>query len=129
MIEKQETVVIASQDELLKKVAEMSSSGFRLVLISCTKLNHFQIDYTFDKNYEFKNLRFYVPVEKPEMKSISSVFMSAFTYENEIHDLFGIEVHGLNINYGGKFYRINIKAPFSTLKKTVTSAAVEEGKK
>ncbi|HCE46062.1 MAG TPA: NADH dehydrogenase subunit [Lentisphaeria bacterium] len=129
MIEKQETVTIASQDELLKKVAEMSSSGYRLVLISCTKLNHFQVDYSFDKNYEFRNFRFCVPVEKPEMKSISSVFTNAFTYENEIHDLFGIEVHGLNINYGGKFYRINIKAPFSTLKKAVAVAATEEGKK
>ena len=127
MIEKQETVIVNNSDELFKKVSEMMAGGYRLSVISCSKLEHFQIDYTFDKNYEFKNFRMLIPLENPEMQSISSIYFNAFTYENEIHDLFGIEVHNLNINYGGKFYRINVKAPFNTLKKAV-AAASEEGK-
>ena len=127
MIEKQETINICSNDELMKNIEAMMAAGYRLAAISCTKLAQFQIDYTFDKNYEFKNFRFSVPLDKPEMQSISKIYTNAFTYENEIHDLFGIVVHNLNINYGGKFYRINVKAPFSTLKKAVV-AATEEGK-
>jgi len=127
MIEKQETINIGSNDELMKNVSAMMAEGYRLAVISCTKLDQFQIDYTFDKNYEFKNFRFSVPLDKPEMQSISGIYTNAFTYENEIHDLFGIVVHNLNINYGGKFYRINVKAPFSTLKKAVV-AVTEEGK-
>jgi ech hydrogenase subunit D len=129
MIEKQETVNINSNDELMKNVSAMMAEGYRLAVISCTKLDHFQIDYSFDRNYEFRNFRFTVPLEKPEMQSISGIYTNAFTYENEIHDLFGIVVHNLNINYGGKFYRINVKAPFSTIKKAVAVAtASEEGK-
>ena len=127
MIEKQETINIGSNDELMKNVSAMMAEGYRLAVISCTKLDQFQIDYTFDKNYEFKNFRFSVPLDKPEMQSISGIYTNAFTYENEIHDLFGIVVHNLNINYGGKFYRINVKAPFSTLKKAVATVT-EEGK-
>jgi ech hydrogenase subunit D len=128
MIEKQEIINISSHDELMKNVSAMMAEGYRLAAISCTKLDHFQIDYTFDKNYEFKNFRFAVPLDKPEMQSISGIYTNAFTYENEIHDLFGIVVHNLNINYGGKFYRINVKAPFSTLKKAVAAVASEQGK-
>ena len=39
--------------------------------------------------------------------------MNAFLYENEIHDLFGVVVKNINIDYGGTLYRTAIKTPFS----------------
>jgi hypothetical protein len=45
MIEKQETINISGNDELMKNISAMMAEGYRLAVISCTKLDHFQIDY------------------------------------------------------------------------------------
>jgi ech hydrogenase subunit D len=34
-------------------------------------------------------------------------------YENEIHDLYGLPVTGINIDFAGTFYKTAIKHPFS----------------
>ncbi len=112
MFEKQETVEIATRD-LLERVVQLAREGYRLVQIGCTRLEEFQIDYSFDKDYKFLNLRLRVPAERPEVPSISGIYWSAFTYENEIHDLFGVDVKNINVDYGGNFYRIEVKAPFN----------------
>lgn len=121
MIEKQEIVEI-KPDELLDKVAGVLGKGYRLVCISCTKLDHFQLDYTFDNKLSFLNFRLKLPLENPEIKSITGIYWNSFTYENEIHDLFGVKVTGINIDFGGKFYRIKEVAPFS---KSITIKTVE----
>ena len=112
MIEKQEITDIAVGD-LIKRVGDFTAQGYRLVQMSCTKLDAFQIDYTFDKDLKFADLRVKIPLDTPRMPSITGVCWNAFTYENEIHDLFGIEVEGINIDFKGRFYRIKEKAPFS----------------
>ena len=48
-----------------------------------------------------------------EIPSISAVYPNAFLYENEIHDLFGVIIRNINIDYGGTLYRTAIKTPFS----------------
>ena len=112
MIEKQETISI-TVGELLEKVGRLAGEGYRLVQIGCTRLDSFQVDYTFDKDYGFLNLRVLVPADKAVIPSITGIYWCAFTYENEIHDLFGVEVKNLNIDYAGNFYRIAVKAPFN----------------
>ena len=112
MFEKQETVEIAAGD-LLERVGRLAREGYRLVQIGCTRLDEFQLDYSFDKDYRFLNLRLHVPPGSPEVPSISGIYWSAFTYENEIHDLFGVVVKNINVDYGGNFYRIEVKAPFN----------------
>ncbi len=121
MIEKQETVEI-KPEELQTKVTEAMAKGYRLVAISCTKLDYFQLDYTFDCNLSFLNCRLKLPLVNPEIKSITDIYWSAFTYENELHDLFGIKITGINIDFGGKFYKIKEVAPFG---KSITIKTVE----
>jgi ech hydrogenase subunit D len=41
------------------------------------------------------------------------IYQNAFLYENEIHDLFGVVVTNISIDYHGTLYRTSIKAPFS----------------
>ncbi|MCK7507946.1 MAG: NADH-quinone oxidoreductase subunit C [Desulfobacterales bacterium] len=48
-----------------------------------------------------------------EVPSISGVYLGAFIYENEIHDLYGIHVTGINIDFKGTFYKTAVKYPFS----------------
>jgi ech hydrogenase subunit D len=112
MSEPQETTPIGKND-LVGMVARFFSEGYRLVQIGCSTLeNGYEVNYSFDKEYRFKNLRVTVAPGE-EIPSISAVFANAFLYENEMHDLFGIPVKNINIDYGGTLYRTAIKTPFS----------------
>ena len=112
MFENQEMVCI-KKAELLDRVRRVSDGGCRLVQVSCTRTEMFQIDYSFDKNYRFMNLRVSIPVENAQLPSISGIYPCAFGYENEIHDLFGIRIDKISIDYKGSFYRIAVKSPFN----------------
>ncbi|OPY12842.1 MAG: NADH dehydrogenase subunit C [Syntrophus sp. PtaB.Bin001] len=113
MSEPQEIIPIGKND-LVGIVAWLFAEGYRLVQIGCTTLEStYELNYSFDKNYRFRNLRITVAPEE-EVPSISAVYSNAFLYENEIHDLFGIVIRNINIDYRGTLYRTAIKTPFST---------------
>ena len=127
MFEEQEIVEIGPE-ALVENVLNRSQEGYRLVQIGCTREEaSFQLDYTFDKDYRFLNLRVTLPAEEARLPSITGIYGCAFTYENEIHDLFGIQVEGNRLDYRGNFYRVPLAAPFNipgAARKTPT----EEGK-
>jgi len=109
----QQTTIPIGVDELLARTAEQKKEGRRLVQIGCTKIgDDFEINYVFDKDFVMTNLRITVK-QDTVVPSVSSVYFGAFVYENEIHDLYGITVSGMNIDFGGHFYRTTIKSPFS----------------
>jgi ech hydrogenase subunit D len=112
MSEPQETMLLAKND-LIGLVAQLFAEAYRLVQIGCSTLeNAYELNYTFDKDYQFKNLRITVAPGE-EIPSISAIYANAFLYENEIHDLFGVAIKNISIDYGGTLYRTAIKAPFS----------------
>jgi ech hydrogenase subunit D len=115
MFEKQEIFCI-EQAALLESIHRVFDEGYRLVQVGCTAGEMFKLDYTFDKEYKFLDFRLKVPVGDAVVPSISGIYACAFTYENEIHDLFGIRFDGMNINYNGNFYRVGVKAPFHIFK-------------
>jgi ech hydrogenase subunit D len=112
MSEPQEIVLI-EKNELVGIAAQLFGEGYRLVQIRCNTLNTgYELNYTFDKDYRFKNLRITVTPGE-EVSSISVIYPNAFLYENEIHDLFGVAVTNISIDYHGTLYRTSIKTPFS----------------
>jgi ech hydrogenase subunit D len=114
MIEEQKIIQI-EVSELVVKTGEFCKEGYRLVQISCVrKPDYLEVSYSFDKDYNFINLRISLPLNHPELQSISGVYWAAFTYENEMHDLFGITVRNLNIDFKGHFYTTRVKTPFNT---------------
>ena len=124
MIEEQEMVTIDAKG-LVGAVSELMATGHRLVQICCTTLAEgYEMNYSFDRDLHYKNLR--LPV-KPgeEVQSISRIYWNAFLYENEIHDLFGIPITNIVIDYKGTLYRTCIPTPFGLKEKP---AAGEEGK-
>lgn len=113
MSEKQELNSI-TLDKLVSNVTDLSAKGYRLVQIGCTKLaENMQINYSFDKDYEFVNLQVNVPIDV-ELPSVSDIYWSAMMYENEIHDLFGINIKGMVIDFKGNLYKTKVKAPFGS---------------
>ena len=98
---------------LLSHVEDMKKNGFRLVQICCTRLNNvFELNYSFDKDYNFINIKFNITAEV-ELPSISFIYEPAFLYENEIHDLFGVKINNISIDYNGELYKMSVKTPFS----------------
>ena len=112
MSEPQETIPI-EKTELVGAAAALFAEGYRLVQIGCSTLeNGYELNYSFDKDYVFRNLRVTV-VPDEELPSVSVIYPNAFLYENEIHDLFGVPITNIAIDYKGTLYRTAIKTPFS----------------
>ena len=98
--------------DLVSEVMEIQHEDFRLVQICATRTEQgFELLYSFGKEYDLLNLRVSL-AEDTELMSISHVFAPAFLYENEIHDLFGIPVKLISIDYQGHMYRTEKKTPF-----------------
>jgi len=101
-------------DELVSTVKDFSSKGYRLVQMSCTKLGeNMQLNYSFDKDYEFINLRLDITIDT-QVQSISDIYWSAVMYENEIHDLFGLNFNGMAMDFKGNLYKTAVKTPFGS---------------
>jgi ech hydrogenase subunit D len=114
--EEQTTTTIILED-LLKQVEALHADGYRLVQIGATGVEDaYEINYSFDKDYHFRNLRLTIP-PGTEVPSISGVYWGAFVLENEMHDLFGIPVIGMNIDFGGTFIKTKEKHAFSVTRR------------
>lgn len=108
----QQTTVPIAVEELVARAGQLKKDGCRLVQIGCTQVGEdFEINYVFDKDFVLTNLRITVK-QDTIIPSISGVYFGSFVYENEIHDLYGLTVAGMNIDFGGNFYRTTIKTPF-----------------
>jgi ech hydrogenase subunit D len=100
---------------LLAEVQLKQAEGWRLVQICCTRLVADQeVNYSFDREGTLVTLRVRVPIRDPELPSISSFYWSAFLYENEMHDLFGVTVKGMAVDYQGRLFTTLVPTPYVT---------------
>ncbi len=100
-------------EQWLETANRHRNEGYRLVQMTGTaRPDHFEIMVSFDKDYRCANYRLRLPRENPELPSLSGIFPGAFTYENELKDLFGFSIRGLSVDYGGNFLRTKTKIPF-----------------
>ena len=114
---------------LLERVQSMRTGGWRLVQICCTRLVADQeVNYSFDRDATqagdagqpdsaspadgLHTLRVRLPIHDPELPSISAFYWSAFLYENEMHDLFGVRVKGMAIDFKGHLFTTMVPTPF-----------------
>ena len=107
-----QTITQIDIGKLIGRVEQFRSEGYRLVQINATKAGDlYEINYSFEKDYKFENIRITIPIET-EVPSISGMYWGAFVYENEMHDLFGLQVKGINIDYKGNLFKTTIRFPF-----------------
>jgi ech hydrogenase subunit D len=98
--------VVAGKSEMFNRIGELKAQGARLVTI--TALDHgkeIEYVYNFARDMDIVNLRVKTPRTEP-MPSISSLYPSAFIFENELQDLFKIKVSGISVDFGGKLLTI-----------------------
>ena len=101
------------------KIGEMAKSkkdtSARFINLHATTLGEdlFQLTYSFTtdgiltENYSVK------VTSADAVPSISDTFMTAFFFENEIHDLFGINIEGIILDYKGDFYQVALDRPMA----------------
>lgn len=99
-------------NSLVNEVLKVKNGGYRLVQICSTKTQEgYELLYSFAKEYDLLSFRINIS-EGTKIMSISRIFDSAFLYENEIHDLFGIDIELISLDYKGTLYRTEKKTPF-----------------
>ncbi|HWQ93754.1 MAG TPA: NADH-quinone oxidoreductase subunit C [Clostridia bacterium] len=99
---------------LVEQTRGLKQAGWRLVQISATRLPEgVELTYSFDLESRLSNLRL-LAAATDQVPSISSVFWCAVLYENEIHDLFGLQIEGIAVDFKGNLYQTTVKHPFGS---------------
>ena len=111
------TFVDIPVDRLHAVAQEKHDEGFRFVQMLCRMADPgIDVIYTFMKDGAVENYALRsVDSETQAVPSISDLFMAAFANENEAHDLFGLNVEGIVIDFAGAFYDVAVDKPMPVL--------------
>ena len=107
-------LVEITPDQLLGEVMIRKNQGLRLSQICCAYSNEkIELSYSFanDETNEYTNLRLVIDKET-EVCSITEFYPYAFLYENEMKELFGVNIQMINLDYNQKLYRLKDETPF-----------------
>lgn len=105
-------------DKLIDTCKERKNEGYRLAQL-CPKLERddsITLIYTFIKESEMINYKVSgIKKGVTEVPSVTELFIAAFVFENEAHDLFGVNIVGNLIDFQGKFYSFGegVEAPMT----------------
>lgn len=97
-----ENVQNISVESLLRYVQDMLFNGYRFITATSVDNGDGTVDvlYHFDKDLEMKHLRITVNKQE-EIPSISGIYFGAVLVENEMKELFGLNIKNIVIDYGG----------------------------
>ena len=124
-------------DELLPHVQALKGVGARFVQMHaerCVDDGSYRLVYTFinvraaqehiaqDGSYAIENLVVEGIDQYQEIPSISSYYPAVFPFENEVHDLFGLAITDMQIDFKGFFYQVSTAEPMSVITPEVKAA-------
>lgn len=96
--------------------AERKANGWRYVqTLAVNTEDGVDLLYSFMKDGVLENLRVSGVKKGQQVPSITSQFLAAFVFENEIHDLFGVDITGIAIDFKGNFYALSQKEPMTVV--------------
>ncbi len=111
-------IVETSPAALLDEVQRLKDDGWRLLQMHPLTVAEqggagtVQLTYSFEKDYVLRNLRFSVP-SASEVPSITSIYLAAFLYENEITEMCDVKVTGMAVDFNGTLYKKAVRHPFA----------------
>lgn len=104
-------------------------TGWRAVQTHCVSSTHgINIVYTFERDGVYDNYVIHGLQKDDEVPSLQDLFLGLFPFENEAHDLFGVNVTGMILDFQGNFYDLTVKAPM-TIVSPQTKARREQAAK
>lgn len=128
---------IVGIDELLSHVQALKGVGARFVQMHAERNvddGTYRLVYTFinvraaqehivqDGNYAIESLVVEGIDQYQEIPSISSYYPAVFPFENEAHDLFGLAITDMQIDFKGFFYQVSTAEPMSVITPEVKAA-------
>ncbi len=101
-------------DQITLLAQEKKAQGFRFANIHAVrKEGGFDLYYTYvERQGHAQNYRVRLK-DGQKVPSISPIFISAFFFENETHDLFGVPFEGIAVDYKGTFYQVAMGSPMN----------------
>lgn len=124
-------------DALLSHVQALKGAGARFVQMHaerCVDDGTYRLVYTFinvraaqeqiaqDGSYAIENLVAEGIDQYQEIPSISSYYPAVFPFENEAHDLFGLVITDMQVDFNGFFYQVSTAEPMSVITPEVKAA-------
>lgn len=124
-------------EELLSHVQALKGVGGRFVQMHAERNvddGSYRLVYTFinvraaqehiaqDGSYAIENLVVEGIDQYQEIPSISSYYPAVFPFENEVHDLFGLAITDMQIDFKGFFYQVSTAGPMSVITPEVKAA-------
>ncbi len=124
-------------DELLPHVQALKGADARFVQMHverCLDDGSYRLVYTFinvraaqeqiaqDGSYAIENLVVEGIDQYQEIPSISSYYPAVFPFENEAHDLFGLAITDMQVDFNGFFYQVSTAEPMSVITPEVKAA-------
>ena len=102
--------------ELSATSKQLKADGARFVQMLAVRCDFgYDLVYTFMKDDRLLNYRIEKVAATDKVPSITSEFLNAFVFENEAHDLFGVQITDIAIDFGGKFYALSEPAPMNVV--------------
>lgn len=104
--------------ELLTRVQSFKYEGLRFVQMAAeTTAQGMDLFYTFydEVNDKAITLDIYDIDETSEVPSIQNMYFTAFSYENETHDLFGVKFVNMKLDFGGHFFNVAVDSPMTVI--------------
>jgi NADPH-dependent glutamate synthase beta subunit-like oxidoreductase/ActR/RegA family two-component response regulator len=96
-----ENETIVSKSELITEVQKMLAQGYRFGTASCLDLGDmFEVIYHFEDGLDLVNVRVHFG-KNDSLPSISHIYLSAALIENEMRELFGVNIVGSTIDFHG----------------------------
>jgi len=104
----------------LDKVRGYEADGWRLILVNATPLRAAadvaegtcDLSWSFERHDALEHICERVAPGQ-SVPSIQSIYGFAFLYENEIRELFGVEVTDMLVDFKGELYKTDTRVPFS----------------
>lgn len=124
-------------DELLPHVQALKGTGARFVQMHaerCVDDGSYRLVYTFinvraaqeqiaqDGSYAIESLVVEGIDQYQEIPSVSSYYPAVFPFENEAHDLFGLAITDMQVDFKGFFYQVSTAEPMSVITPEVKAA-------
>ncbi|MDR0513821.1 MAG: NADH-quinone oxidoreductase subunit C [Coriobacteriaceae bacterium] len=117
-------------EELPALAKRKKKAGFRFVQMLCvTTQDGIDLQYSFMKEASLENYTIRGVRPGTKVPSVTETYISAFVFENEAHDLFGVEIEGNLLDFGGNFYKLSEREPMTIIspaQKAAREKAVQE---
>ncbi len=102
--------------DILRCAREHKEQGWRFVQMMCTNTDAgIDVEYSYMKDGVLENWTVKGVQKGQQLPSITGEFLAAFVFENESHDLFGVDIQDIAIDFKGRFYDLAMAEPMTVI--------------